>query len=654
MSRYFLVSVLKTVRRSPMLHIKDITYRIAGRILLDDTSIHIPAGHKVGLIGRNGTGKSTLLKMITGELQTEGGSIRLRNAAKLGVLPQEAPSGPETLLQTVLDADVERKSLLEEAETAQDPNRIAEIHMRLADIDAHTAESRAAKILAGLGFDHDAQQRSCSSYSGGWRTRVALAATLFAEPDLLLLDEPSNYLDLEATLWLESFLRGYPRTLIIVSHDRNLLNNVVSTIVHLDQLKLVRYTGNYDFYEKTRAEQLALNASMAKKQDLQRKHLQSFVDRFRAKASKARQAQSRVKLLEKMKPIASVMEDYTVNFHFPTPEPLSSPIISIEQGDVGYTADIPILKNLNLRLDMEDRIALLGPNGNGKSTFAKLLAGKLIAQKGHMLKSNKLKIGFFGQHQLDDMIAEDTAYQHLAAKMEGATQSKVRAKLGQFGFSKDKSDVPVEQLSGGEKARLTFCLISLDAPHMLILDEPTNHLDVDAREALVQGLNEYEGAVILISHDPHLVSLVADRLWLVSQGTVSTFEGDIEDYKKLVLDQARSGGSGNTPQAISDAASAAPAKKKLSGKEARKARAQNRALLAPKKKEVKQLEKRVQNLEEQLTKMEAVLSSPETYNKGDEFQAQLVAEIGKIKSKQEKAEEIWMAALEELEGLEAG
>ncbi|MBL4667227.1 MAG: ABC-F family ATP-binding cassette domain-containing protein [Sneathiella sp.] len=637
-----------------MLHIKEITYRVAGRILLEDASAHIPPGHKVGFIGRNGTGKSTLLKLITGELHTDSGRILLRNGARLGVLPQEAPSGSESLLESVLAADLERSALLKEADTTEDPMRIADIHTRLADIGAHTAESRAAKILSGLGFDHDAQQRPCSSFSGGWRTRVGLAGTLFSNPDLLLLDEPSNYLDLEATLWLESFLRNYPQTLVIVSHDRDLLNNVATSIIHLENKQLTKYTGNYDFFEKTRAERLAQNASMAKKQDLQRKHLQSFVDRFKAKASKARQAQSRVKMLAKMKPIASMMEEYTVNFAFPTPTPLSSPIITMESCVAGYAADKPILQRLDLRIDMDDRIALLGPNGNGKSTFAKLLAGRLERQSGLMQKSSKLKIGFFAQHQLDEMNPDENAFQHLQDKLGKASESQVRSKLGQFGFSKEKSDVPVRQLSGGEKSRLTFCLISIDKPHMLILDEPTNHLDVDAREALVQGLNDYDGAVLLISHDPHLVSLVADTLWLVSDGTVTTYDGDINDYKKLVMEQARAGATGKKVSSTETSDEKAARKKpRLSGKEARKARAAARAALSPKKNEINKLEKNVQKLEQEKSVLEKKLAAPDTYDKGPDFQAKLVTDIGKIKAQQQAAEEKWMKGLEELEALES-
>lgn len=632
-----------------MLQIKDITYRIAGRLLLENASLHVPVGHKFGLIGRNGTGKSTLLKLIIGEIQQDDGTIELRNGARLGVLPQEAPSGPESLLEAVLSADIERTRLMAEAETATDANRISEIHVRLADIDAHTAESRAAKILSGLGFDHDAQQRSCASFSGGWRTRVALAGTLFSEPDLLLLDEPSNYLDLEATLWLESFLRNYQRTLIIVSHDRDLLNNVVTTIAHLDNLKLVKYTGNYNFFEKTRRQQLELLSGMQRKQDAQRKHLQSFVDRFRAKASKARQAQSRVKMLEKLKPVAAMMEEHTANFRFPEPDELSSPIISMEDCAVGYQQDVSILRDLSLRIDMDDRIALLGSNGNGKSTFAKLLANRLQPQSGRLQKSNKLKIGFFGQHQLDEMSAEQTAYQHLAAKMDNGKESQVRARLGQFGFSRDKTDVAVRKLSGGEKARLNFCLLAQDKPHLLILDEPTNHLDVDSREALIQGLNDYQGAVLIISHDPHLVSLVADRLWLVSDGGVHPFEGDMNDYKKLVLDAAR---SGNGTRKLNAPPVGEPAKPRLSGKEARKARAAARAALAPKRAEVKKFEKSMQDIAAEQAKLETELANPETYDKGPDHQARLSDAIGRLKSQLTKAEEKWMEAHEELEQLE--
>jgi len=632
-----------------MLQIKDLTYRIAGRILLEDASLHVPVGHKFGLIGRNGTGKSTLLKLITREIQQDDGTIELRNGARLGVLPQEAPSGPESLLEAVLAADAERTRLLIEAETATDAHRISDIHTRLADIDAHTAEARASKILSGLGFDHEAQKRSCSSFSGGWRTRVALAGTLFAEPDLLLLDEPSNYLDLEATLWLESFLRNYQRTLIIVSHDRDLLNNVVTTIAHLDNLKLVKYTGNYDFFEKTRRHQLELLSGMQRKQDAQRKHLQSFVDRFRAKASKARQAQSRVKMLEKMKPIAAMTEGQVANFQFPAPDELASPIISMEDCSVGYQKDVSILRNLSLRIDMDDRIALLGSNGNGKSTFAKLLARRLEPQSGRLQKSSKLKIGFFGQHQLDEMSAEQTAYQHLASKVENGRESQIRAKLGQFGFSRDKTDVPVQKLSGGEKARLNFCLLAQDKPHLLILDEPTNHLDVDSREALIQGLNDYDGAVLLISHDPHLVSLVADRLWLVSGGGVHPFEGDMNDYKKLVLEAARSGNSTikKAPDPNGEAS-----KPRLSGKEARKARAAARAALAPKRQHLRKLEKAVQDLEAKKTRLETELADPLTYDKGAELQARLSDEIGQIKSQLATAEEDWLSAHDELEKLE--
>jgi ATP-binding cassette subfamily F protein 3 len=523
-----------------MLTISSLVYRIAGRTLIDGASAQIPDGHRVGLVGRNGAGKSTLLGLILGELHTDGGSIEINRGARLGIVAQEAPGGPQTPVEVVLAADTERHALLEEAETAHDADRIGEIHARLGDIDAHAAPARAAQILAGLGFDEEMQQRPMSSFSGGWRMRVALAAVLFVEPDLLLLDEPTNHLDLEATVWLEAYLKSYPRTLLLVSHDRQILNSSVDHILHLDQRQLTYYAGGYDDFEKLRAEKIAQSRALTAKQDERRKHLQSFVDRFRYKASKARQAQSRMKMIERLAPIAILQEDPSVVFDFPAPAELSPPLIAFDGVSVGYTPGHPILKGIDLRIDPDDRIALLGANGNGKSTFAKLVAGRLEPMTGRQHRSNKLRCGFFAQHQIEDMEPDGTPFSHLAELLPKARELEIRNRLGRFGFSGDKAFVKVKDLSGGERARLNFALITFDAPPMLILDEPTNHLDIDSREALAEAINEFPGAVILISHDWHLLELTADRLWLVANGKVQPFDGDLEDYRKLMLGQ-RSG-----------------------------------------------------------------------------------------------------------------
>jgi ATP-binding cassette subfamily F protein 3 len=525
-----------------MITITNLTARIAGRLLLDDASVALPAGAKAGLVGRNGAGKSTLFKIITGEMAPESGGVSFPKNARVGQVAQEAPGTDEALIEIVLAADKERASLLAEAETATDPHRIAEIQIRLADIDAYSAEARAASILAGLGFDEAAQQRPAKSFSGGWRMRVALAAVLFSEPDLLLLDEPTNYLDLEGTLWLEDYIRRYPHTVVIISHDRDLLNNAVNSIVHLDQKKLTFYRGPYDQFERQKAEAEELQTKAKAKNEAARKHLQTFIDRFKAKASKAKQAQSRVKALERMGTVAAVQHDHVQGFRFPDPQrEAASPIIAIEGGAVGYTPGQPILKNLNLRIDTDDRIALLGSNGNGKSTFAKFISGRLSAETGKVVSAPNLKIGFFAQHQLDDLIPEHSAVEHVRKLMPGEPEAKVRARTAQMGLTTQKMDTAAKDLSGGEKARLLMGLAAFQAPNLLILDEPTNHLDIDSRRALIEALNDYTGAVILISHDRHLIEATVDRLWLVKDGTVKVFEGDLEEYRDLIVGSSRRG-----------------------------------------------------------------------------------------------------------------
>ncbi|MDB5570368.1 MAG: transporter related, partial [Hyphomicrobiales bacterium] len=519
-----------------MLNIDDLTYRLGPRLLFDRASASIPIGAKIGFVGRNGAGKTTLFRLVAGEISPEGGGVSYPKAARIGRVEQEAPGGPGSLIDFVLLADVERAALMEEAETATDPTRIADIQIRLADIDAHSAPARAGTILSGLGFDHEAQQRALSEFSGGWRMRVALAAVLFSKPDLLLLDEPTNYLDLEGTLWLIDYLAKYPATIVVISHDRDMLDDVADHILHLDQAKLTLWKGNYTSFEKQRREQMAIRMKHVKKQETQRDHLQAFVDRFRAKASKARQAQSRLRMLEKMEPIEAIVDTDVQPFNFPSPaKPLAPPIVAMEGVSVGYDGRT-VLSRLSLNISNDDRIGLLGSNGNGKSTFAKLVAGRLDPMGGELRRSSRMEVGFFAQHQIDDLDVRGTPYSHVAELMPDGTQAKIRGRCAQIGFPNVKADTRIDLLSGGEKARLLMGLATFGGPHLIIMDEPTNHLDIDSRAALIDAINSYDGAIILVSHDRHLLEACADRLWLVGNGTVTDFDGDMDDYRRLILD----------------------------------------------------------------------------------------------------------------------
>ena len=622
-----------------MLQISNLTYRIAGKLLLENASVTVPAGHKVGIVGRNGSGKTTLYKLILGELESDDGQIRIRKSAKVGQVAQEAPGGPESLLDTVLASHTELVALHHEAETTKDAHRIAEIHERLQDIGAYEAEARAASLLSGLGFNDAEQYRPCSEFSGGWRMRVALACTLFTQPDLLLLDEPTNYLDLEGVLWLENFIKNYPYTILIISHDRDLLNSSASAIVHLENRGLSFFGGNFDKFEKTYREQKELKRATIKKQTLERAHIQKYVDRFRYKASKAKQAQSRIKMLEKMEPLSAMAEEHTVQFNFPNPKELAPPLITMEKLFVGYGEGKPILRNLSLRIDMEDRIALLGQNGNGKSTFAKLLSGRLKQMDGTLVRSRKLGIGYFAQHQQDELDPDGTPLTHLGLLMKGSTETQVRARLGGFGFGVDKAMNKISTLSGGEKARLLFALMSFHAPQMIILDEPTNHLDMNSRQSLIHAINEYEGAVIIISHDSYLVEACADKIMVVENSTVRDFEGDINDYKNEVLGK-------KTGPKKKDKTEKAPTKKKLKPKKG--------VPDADLKDKIKEAERRVEYLGKEIAKYTKALGNPKLYNKKDPAEKralqQFTREKRDLEVKLEAAEERWME-LEERLGL---
>ncbi|MEM9426794.1 MAG: ABC-F family ATP-binding cassette domain-containing protein [Pseudomonadota bacterium] len=610
-----------------MLRVDDIRFAIEGRPLFEGASCIIPDGHKVGFVGRNGTGKTTLFRLIRGELALEGGNITINRGARIGGVAQEVPGSETSLLDTVLEADTERAALLTEAETATDPTRVADIQMRLADIDAWSAEARAATILKGLGFGQAEQAMPCSAFSGGWRMRVALAGVLFAAPDLLLLDEPTNYLDLEGALWLESYLAKYPHTVITISHDRGLLNRSVTSILHLEDRKLSLYQGRYDTFAETRTARLAVAEAEAKKQEARRAHLQSFVDRFRYKASKAVQAQSRLKMIAKMKPITTPQEAALRKFTFPEPDELSPPIINMESASVGYDGP-PVLSKLSLRIDQDDRIALLGQNGEGKSTLSKLLVGKLDPLGGRVTRARKLRIGYFAQHQLDELHADETPLDHIRRERPEETPAKLRARLAGFGIGADQAQTVAGKLSGGQKARLSLLLATLDAPHLLILDEPTNHLDMESREGLIEALAGYSGAVVLVSHDMHLLSHVADRLWLVKDGRVAPYDEDLEAYRRMLLDQ---------PAPKPAKAKAKPAKPP-------------RATVADLRGEVSAAEARVEKLTEMREKLAAKLADPAMY------EPQRVAEtegwqkkFAEVEEGLERAEALWLKALERLE-----
>ncbi len=615
-----------------LLVISGAVIRVGGRTLLDGADLTIDPGRRIGLVGRNGVGKSTLLRAIAGEVALDGGEMRLAARARVATVAQEAPSGEASLLATVLRGDPERLALLDEAERAA-PERLAEIHERLRAIGAEAAPARAAAILAGLGFDEAAQARPVSSFSGGWRMRVALATVLFAAPDLLLLDEPTNHLDLEAALWLETWLARFPGAALIVSHDRGLLDRAVEAIAHLDRGRIALTPGGFEEFVRIRTERAAQLASAAERIARERAHIQRFVDRFRYKASKARQAQSRLKALARLPAIETVIEDAPTRFAFPEPARIAPPILALERVAVGYDG-VPVLRNLSLTIDMDDRIALLGANGNGKSTLARLLAGRLDPLAGEVRRGPRLRVGYFAQHQMDELEAGESPLAHLARVLPRATETQLRAQLARFGLDADRAETASGDLSGGEKARLLLALATREAPQLLILDEPTNHLDIDAREALVKALADFQGAVLLISHDPHLVELVADRLWLVADGTARPFEGDLDEYRALLSERAR------------------PSSRPDSGgrREERRGRAEARAALAPLRRQAREAEAALERLSAERTRIECALADPRLYAPGRGADiAAANAQLAAIAREAEVAETAWLAAQEALE-----
>ena len=600
-----------------MIDLKNITYRIAGRTLIDKSSLSIPDGHHVGLVGQNGTGKSTLFKLINKELELDSGDIVMSSSAVLGIVRQDLQNDETSLLDVVLNADTERKNLLIEAETATDPDRISEIYTRLSDIHAYEAPSKASIILSGLGFSIEDQEKSISNFSGGWKMRVALAAALFCEPDLLLLDEPTNHLDFEAIVWLEDYLIKYPKTYILISHDRDTLNKTVNHIIHLDQLKLSLYKGNYDQFEQAFAQKRMGHQALFDKQQAHKKKMMDFVNRFGAKASKAKQSQSRLKALERMDMVDALITERSTSFKFPEPEDIPSPIITIDKTNVGYEPGKPVLSNINLGISSDSRIALLGANGNGKSTLIKLISGKLEELSGHITKNKKLRVGYFAQHQTEELDLTRTPFETLRGVIADQADYQIRAILGKFGFDKDKADTKVEELSGGEKSRLLFCMMSYNSPHIMLLDEPTNHLDIDARAALIDALNNYNGCIIIVSHDPHLVESVAEELLLIKDGTVTSYNDDLDAYKKLIIEQRREERS-----------------KSKGNSQTSKRKKDNSNSLLSYERNIKKLTKKVSDLEFRMSSDEAL---------GDSFlMSQLLEKYNKNKEDLEKEEHKWL------------
>ena len=621
-----------------MLRISDLTYRIGARVLFDRAQATINTGHRAGLVGRNGAGKTTLLRLIAGELEPDGGRIETPARSRIGLTRQDAPAGPESLIETVLAANSEIQRLTAAAEAATDPHSIADIHDRLRDTDAHSAPARAARILAGLGFSETAQQQPCNTFSGGWRMRIGLAALLFLQPDILLLDEPTNHLDLEAALWLEGYLRRYPGTIVLVSHDRGLLNRAVDEILHLEGGSLTLYPGGYDRFEATRRARIALSEKARTKQAGERARIQAFVDRFRYKATKARQAQSRLKLLARMEPIAEAREEEVPTFGFPEPEALPSPLLNLDGAAVGYD-DTPVLRKLSLRIDADDRIALLGANGNGKSTFMRLLAGRLSPAAGTVVRSPKLRVGYFAQHQADELDLGVTPAVVLGRRRPRDTDLQVRQHLGRFGFSQARADTTIANLSGGEKARLLFALMSAEAPHLLLLDEPTNHLDLAAREALVQAINAFSGGVVVVSHDPHLISLTADRLWLIEGGTVVPFDGDLDDYRSLVLERGRAEGAIRTKATAGEG-------RRPGRQEQRRLAGERRLALAPLKQSLTAAEAAVERLHAEQSRLTNLIADPALYAGDASALVALRKQLAQVEKDVAQAEAAWIAAHE--------
>jgi ATP-binding cassette subfamily F protein 3 len=618
-----------------MIAIRNLTYRLGERLIIDDASAALPTGARVGVIGRNGVGKTTLFRLLTGALVPESGSVALPSGARIGQVAQQAPSGPGTLVDIVLAGDAERTRLMAEADMATDPARIADIHARLADIGAHAAPARAAAILHGLGFSAESQARPIGDFSSGWRMRVALAVALFFEPELLLLDEPTNYLDIEGVLWLQDHLARYPHTLLIVSHDRDFLDVAADHIVHLEHGKLALYRGNYSSFEVQDAAKREQAEKAAAAVESERARLQAFVDRFKAKATKASQARSRMKRIEKLATVTILAREGAPRILMPDPEKaLASPLVALDRASVGY-GERTVLRGLNLSIAADDRIGLLGANGNGKSTLVNLIAGRLEPQAGTVRRAPKLRVAGFSPLDLERLPPADTPLMMVRRRLPADTpEARVRGTAALLGFPAAKVETPVGQLSGGERSRLVMGLATLDGPHLVILDEPTNHLDIEARDALVSALTAYQGAAIMVSHDRRLLESTCDRLWLVKDGTVAAFDGDLDDYRRLVAESARDTARDGRRAASSDD----------SLQERRRRTAGRRQEVAPLRAALQARESEMDRLGDLLRRVDAALADPDIYRADAAKAARLTGDRAALARRLAEAEEAWLEA----------
>lgn len=623
-----------------MITLRDLSLRRGTQVLLQQVNWTIYPGQRIGMIGANGAGKSSLFALLLGHLQADEGELSIAGRPVFAHVAQETPAYAASALDYVMDGDTGLRHLqkeLSQAEGEQDGVRIAAIHEQLSIIDAYTAPSRAGQLLAGLGFSSDEQNRPVSSFSGGWRVRLNLAQALMCRSDVLLLDEPTNHLDLDAVLWLEQWLVKYPGTLLLISHDRDFLDKTTEYIAHLAQKKLKLYTGNYSTFEKQRAADLLLQQATHEKQQKKIAHLQSFVDRFRAKATKAKQAQSRLKAIEKMDIICAVQKESPFQFAFRSPKECPHPLIKLERVTVGYH-EKTVLTNVNLSLAPGERIALLGPNGAGKSSLIKCLAGELTLLSGNREASSGLKLGYFAQHQVDKLQLDESALFHLQQLAEKAQELELRTFLGSFGFSDDKIFEPVKNFSGGEKSRLALALLVWQRPNLLLLDEPTNHLDLDMRNALSIALQNYEGAVILVSHDRFLVRTTVDELMLVADGKLEAFSGDLQEYQGWLLDFRKQKNSGKVDVDKNEA----------SKKILRQQSAKEREALKPLNSKIKQLETKLEKLQKQAKEFEINLADNAIYQvENKNMLQQTLQKQADIKQDIENTENDWLLACEE-------